>query len=82
MQCQSSTHGTCTHAPTITYGAVLAGTGDLASEIHVRHEVDVDKVVRAGVVVGVGLRVVHVHLLRVAMEGYLCTSDLPQTVHI
>ena len=38
--------------PPITYGAVLAGTGTWRL-IHVRHEVD--KVVRVGVVVGVGL---------------------------
>ena len=42
--------------PPMAYGAVLAGTGTWRL-IHVRHEVD--KVVRVGVAVGVGLRVVH-----------------------
>ena len=62
--------------PPITYGAVLAGTGTWRL-IHVRHEVD--KVVRVGVVVGVGLRVVlrvHVHLRRVAI-GH--RSDVSRT---
>jgi hypothetical protein len=60
MQCQSSTHGTCTHAPAhnICEGPCWPAPGPVASVrlIHVRHEVD--KVVRVGVVVGVGLRVV------------------------
>ena len=62
--------------PPIAYGAVLAGTGTWRL-IHVRHEVD--KVVRVGVVVGVGLRVVlrvHVHLRRVAI-GH--RSDVSRT---